>query len=348
MPCVGPMRRRRATWCPRRSRWPGDGSTTCRRARRPFPGSSRPRARCSRTTGARPRAGCARRSSGRAPGPPTTPRTSSARHRSSRRSTPWRNATGRRWRSSRGTGWRRAKPRSSPDARRATFSVRLHRARKRLTALPGRGRPTAPPGDGGTRMSDDLFERLRTVDPATEERIVQEARALGTTPGRIAESEPSNVRRFPKAARRQATLVAVAAVVVVAIALPLTLLRSLGDGRGPTPGDEPGHWMTVGTLAGSSRARGHLRAVEHARGGSIRDRHRGPRSVRIERASLPAAPTPAGRMSSSVPAVTRSSIRRRAAATTSPVARSKGHPIGDYEQIGPSPGERRLRADRPR
>ena len=80
-------------------------------------------------------------------------------------------------------------------------------------------------------MSDDLFERLRTVDPATEERIAQEARALGNTPGRIVESEPSNVRRFPKAARRKATLVAVAAVVVVAIALPLTLLRSLGDGE---------------------------------------------------------------------------------------------------------------------
>ena len=87
-------------------------------------------------------------------------------------------------------------------------------------------------------MSDDLFERLRTVDPATEERIAQEARALGNTPGRIVENEPSNVRRFPKAARRKATLVAVAAVVVVAIALPLTLLRSLGNGE--QPGGESG------------------------------------------------------------------------------------------------------------
>ena len=85
-------------------------------------------------------------------------------------------------------------------------------------------------------MSDDLFERLRTVDPATEERIAQEARALGNTPGRIAETEPSNVRRFPKAARRKATLAAVAAVVVVAIAVPLTLLRSLGEGGGDAGG----------------------------------------------------------------------------------------------------------------
>ena len=96
-------------------------------------------------------------------------------------------------------------------------------------------------------MSDDLFERLRTVDPATEERIVQEAGALGNTPARIAETEPSNVHRVP-AARRKATLAAVAAVVVVAIALPLTLLRSLGEGSGTTPGDEPSRWVTVGTL----------------------------------------------------------------------------------------------------
>ena len=69
-------------------------------------------------------------------------------------------------------------------------------------------------------MSDDLFERLRTVDPATEEQIAQEARALGHTSGRIAENEPSNVRRFSKATRRKATLAAVAAVVVVADGAP--------------------------------------------------------------------------------------------------------------------------------
>jgi hypothetical protein len=102
-------------------------------------------------------------------------------------------------------------------------------------------------------MSDDLFERLRTVDPATDERITQEARGLGTTPGRIVENESSNVRRFPRAARRRLTLVAVAAVLVVAIALPLTLLRTLGNGN--VPGDELGNWMTVGTLA-DLRARG--------------------------------------------------------------------------------------------
>ena len=103
-------------------------------------------------------------------------------------------------------------------------------------------------------MTDDLFERLRAVDPATEERIAQETRALGNTPGRIVESEPSNVRRFPKAARRKATLAAVAAVLVVAIALPLTLLRSLGDGegtgRGPAgvTGPGSGTWVPVGPL----------------------------------------------------------------------------------------------------
>jgi immunoglobulin-like protein involved in spore germination len=97
-------------------------------------------------------------------------------------------------------------------------------------------------------MSDDLFERLRTVDPATDERIALETRVLGNVPRRIIETEPSNVRRFPKAARRKTTLAAVAAVVVVAIALPLTLLRTLGDGNG-TFGDDPGNWETVGSLA---------------------------------------------------------------------------------------------------
>ncbi len=97
-------------------------------------------------------------------------------------------------------------------------------------------------------MKDDLFERLRAVDPVTDEQIAQETRALGNAPGRITENEPTNVRRFPAAARRKATLVAVAAVVVVAIALPLTLLRSLGDG-GNAPADEPGNWVAVGTLA---------------------------------------------------------------------------------------------------
>jgi hypothetical protein len=96
-------------------------------------------------------------------------------------------------------------------------------------------------------MKDDLFERLRTVDPATDERIVQESRALGNAPRRIAESEPTNVHRFPKSARRKATLAAVAAVVVVAIALPLMLLHPLGEGAG-IPGDEPGNWVPVGSL----------------------------------------------------------------------------------------------------
>jgi hypothetical protein len=94
-------------------------------------------------------------------------------------------------------------------------------------------------------MKDDLFERLRTVDPATEERILHEARALGNTPRRIADSEPTNVRRFPKGVRRKATIAAVAAVVVVAIALPLALLRSLGDGS--SDGDL-GNWVSAGAL----------------------------------------------------------------------------------------------------
>lgn len=97
-------------------------------------------------------------------------------------------------------------------------------------------------------MKDDLFERLRTVDPVTAERVAREARALGDVPGRIVGTEPTSVRRLPKAVRRRATLAAVAAIVVVAIALPLTLLRPLGEGGG-SPGDDPANWVTVGTLA---------------------------------------------------------------------------------------------------
>lgn len=109
-------------------------------------------------------------------------------------------------------------------------------------------------------MSDDLFEHLRTVDPVTEERITRETRALGNRPGRIMEGEPSNVRRFPKTARRKARLLAVAAVVVAAIAAPLALLRPLGDGGlpgagSPTPGGDGRHWVTVGSVF-AIRARG--------------------------------------------------------------------------------------------
>ncbi len=124
-------------------------------------------------------------------------------------------------------------------------------------------------------MSDDLFERLRTVDPVTEERIAQETRALGNTPGRIMEGEPSNVRRFPKTARRKATLVAVAAVVVAAIAVPLALLRPLGDGGSPgqglaEPGEDGRHWLTVGAVSAKPRSRSHLRAGRWTRSSSRR------------------------------------------------------------------------------
>jgi hypothetical protein len=53
---------------------------------------------------------------------------------------------------------------------------------------------------------------------------------------------------------------AFAGLVIVAIAVPLALLRPLGDGS-PTPGDEPGNWVTVGTLAGI-RDRGVVYDVE--------------------------------------------------------------------------------------
>ena len=58
-------------------------------------------------------------------------------------------------------------------------------------------------------MTDDLFERLRAGRPRPRSGIAQErACARAATPGRIVETEPTNVRRFPKAARRNATLAA--------------------------------------------------------------------------------------------------------------------------------------------
>ena len=124
-------------------------------------------------------------------------------------------------------------------------------------------------------MTDDLFERLRAVDPATEERITQETRALGNTPGRIVESEPSNVRRFPKAARRKATLAAVAAVAVLARSRSrsrcsdpsVTVRMALRVRPGPPRrGDRAGiRSVALGRHAGGAARAGGVTYVPHAR-----------------------------------------------------------------------------------
>jgi hypothetical protein len=105
-------------------------------------------------------------------------------------------------------------------------------------------------------MKDDLLERLRAVDPVSDEQVVRGSRALGGGSRRIVDSEPTDARRrYPASVQRKVTLAAVAVVVVVAIAVPLTLLRPLGDGDATPDGGTgssavvPDSWVTVGSLA---------------------------------------------------------------------------------------------------
>jgi hypothetical protein len=125
---------------------------------------------------------------------PGSPRGRRRHGSSSRRSTPWRNATGKRWRSSRGTGSRPAKPRSSRLLRRDVLRPATPRAQAAERA-PGRGRPTAPPGDGGTRMRRRPVRTPAHRGSCDRGAIAQEARALGTV--RDDRGDPSRVNRAP-------------------------------------------------------------------------------------------------------------------------------------------------------
>jgi hypothetical protein len=81
-------------------------------------------------------------------------------------------------------------------------------------------------------MTDALFERLRTVDPATDARVSTQARALGDLPGRIVAGESpvaGAARRWPLVPRRAITIGIAIAVLAVGVAVPLALLRPLGS-----------------------------------------------------------------------------------------------------------------------
>jgi hypothetical protein len=103
-------------------------------------------------------------------------------------------------------------------------------------------------------MTDDLLERLRAADPAPAQRVDRELHALGDLPARIG-AEPVVVpfRRRPNV-RRVAVGVA-AAIVALALIVPLAVLRPLGGeggppgntGSGPMPGDGA-RWIPVGTV----------------------------------------------------------------------------------------------------
>ena len=100
-------------------------------------------------------------------------------------------------------------------------------------------------------MSDDLLERLGRVDPATDERVAAEARALGDLPGRITAGESpvaGKVLRFPRAPRRAIAIGIAAALLLAGVAIPLALLRPLG-GEAITYGPLGDGWFRAGSLA---------------------------------------------------------------------------------------------------
>lgn len=103
-------------------------------------------------------------------------------------------------------------------------------------------------------MSDDLLDRLKMVDPAPAERVEREVRELGDLPARIAAELVVVPFRHRPNLRRAAIGIA-AAIVALALIVPLAVLRPLGDdsrpgGSGPTPTGPVGttRWITVGPL----------------------------------------------------------------------------------------------------
>jgi nitrite reductase/ring-hydroxylating ferredoxin subunit len=100
-------------------------------------------------------------------------------------------------------------------------------------------------------MIDDLFERLRAVDPATESRVSTEARALGDLPSRIVAGESpvaGTARRWPRVPRRAIAIGIAIAVIAVGVAVPLALLRPLG-GEQVAYGPVGDGWFRAGALA---------------------------------------------------------------------------------------------------
>jgi hypothetical protein len=100
-------------------------------------------------------------------------------------------------------------------------------------------------------MSDDLLERLRTVDPATDEAIATHAGTMGDLPGRIVAGESpvaGAARRWPRVPRRAIVIGIALAVLAVGVAVPLALLRPLG-GEQVAYGPVGDGWFRAGALS---------------------------------------------------------------------------------------------------
>lgn len=94
----------------------------------------------------------------------------------------------------------------------------------------------------------DLLERLRAIDPVSDDEVRSASRDLAGLPARIvASAERAGRPSLPPLVRRRAIGVAIAAVLAVAVAAPLIVLSPLGTGGEPA-GLGPDGWFRVGSL----------------------------------------------------------------------------------------------------
>lgn len=86
-------------------------------------------------------------------------------------------------------------------------------------------------------MNDHTLERLARIDPASGARVEEQLRQLGDVTGRIVASarvDDAAPRRVSRRHRRPGAVALVAAVLVIAVVVPLALLARLGGGRDGT------------------------------------------------------------------------------------------------------------------
>ena len=94
----------------------------------------------------------------------------------------------------------------------------------------------------------DLLERLRAIDPVSDDEVRSASRDLAGLPARIvASAERAGRPSLPPLVRRRAIGVAIAAVLALAVAAPLFVLSPLGTG-GKLAGLGTDGWYRVGSV----------------------------------------------------------------------------------------------------